>query len=394
MIGSFDFATAGRIIFGPNRVKELPKLAREFGTRVFLVTGGDQGRHRNVIQALETAGLELGHCAITGEPSVADVESGAGSARNHRATVVIGIGGGSVIDAAKAIAALATNEGPALDYLEVVGRALPLPQRALPIIAAPTTAGTGSEATRNAVLCVPEKRVKVSLRHISMLPSVALVDPELTLSLPPDVTAQTGLDALTQLIEPYLSCKATPMTDTLCWAGILKVQLALKPSFDDGSDLAARAEMSMASLWGGIALANSGLGVIHALAGPLGGMFPAPHGAICAALLSHGLETNLIAARLPSAAKSPSAGKFVQRMESLASAMTGGQAKSPDSAIEAIRKLIQSLNIPPLSSWGVTESDIPEIAKKALETSSMKGNPFPLTAADVEGLLRRSLHST
>ncbi len=394
MIGSFDFATAGRILFGQGRVKELVRVTREFGTRVFLVTGGAPERHAGIIESLKGGRLELEQWSVPGEPLVADMEAAARKARQMQAMVVIGLGGGSVIDAAKAIAALAANEGPALDYLEVVGRGLTLTRPALPIIAVPTTAGTGSEATRNAVLCVPEKRVKVSLRHISMLPSVALVDPELTLSLPPDITAQTGLDALTQLIEPYLSCKATPTTDVLCRMGIMKVSLALKTAFSDGSRLAARAEMSLASLWGGMALANSGLGVIHALAGPLGGMFQAPHGAICACLLGHGLETNLEMARSPLLRESASGRGYMQRIEALASDLTQGTQHSADAAIGAVRELVQSLEIPPLSLWGVAEADIPEIAAKALQTSSMKGNPFALSAPDIEGLLHRSLLST
>ena len=210
---------------------------------------------------------------------------------------MIGLGGGSAIDAAKAIAALAANGGDPLDYLEVVGRGRSLTQPSLPCIAIPTTAGTGAEVTRNAVLASPEHGIKASLRSATMLPRLALVDPELTYSLPAAVTASTGLDALTQLIEPFTSSKANPLTDALCREGMMRAARSLRTAYEDGRDAAAREDMALASLFGGLALANAGLGVVHGFAGPVGGTFHAPHGAVCAAFLPHVMAVNARALR-------------------------------------------------------------------------------------------------
>ncbi len=211
----------------------------------------------------------------------------------HEADLVVGMGGGSVIDAAKAIAALLTNPGDPLDYLEVIGRGLPLANACAPMMAIPTTAGTGAEVTRNAVLASPAHRVKVSLRSASMLPDVAIVDPELTLSMPPAVTAATGLDALTQCLEPFVSHLATPLTDGFCREGLARAARSLRRAYHHGSDVAARRDMALASLCGGLALANAKLGAVHGFAGPIGGMFDAPHGAVCARLLPLVMTANV-----------------------------------------------------------------------------------------------------
>jgi alcohol dehydrogenase class IV len=233
---------------------------------------------------------------IHGEPTVDLVRHGTRLARDTGCDLVIALGGGSAIDAGKAIAALLANGGDPLDYLEVVGQAKPLSRPSAPFIAIPTTAGTGSEVTRNAVLASPEDGVKASLRSPHMLPALAVVDPELTLDLPQALTASTGLDALTQLIEPYVSNRANPMTDLYCVEGLRVAASALRRAWRDGHDLAARTDMSFASLLGGLALANAGLGAVHGFAAPLGGMFDAPHGALCATLRLH---ASSLAARTP-----------------------------------------------------------------------------------------------
>src|ERR1017187_6933228 len=274
----FEFATATRIVFGPGTVREVPAAAAEMGRPALVVTRASADFKRTGI-----AGVPFPiHFPIHGEPTVDMVRQGTQLARDAACDLVIALGGGSAIDAGKAIAALLANGGDPLDYLEVVGQAKPLTRPSAPFIAIPTTAGTGSEVTRNAVLASPEHGVKASLRSPHMLPALAVVDPELTLDLPPALTASTGLDALTQLIEPYVSIRANPMADLFCTEGIGRTAAALPQVWEDGHNREARAAMAWASLLGGLALANAGLGAVHGFAAPVGGMFPAPHGAICA----------------------------------------------------------------------------------------------------------------
>src|SRR5437867_10940748 len=257
----FEFATATRIVFGAGALREVGPIAKGFGHRALIVTGRSAGRASALNRLLGEQGIARWTLAIAAAPKIEDIERGVQLARGEGCDVVIGFGGGSAIDAAKAVAALTTNEGDVLDYLEVIGRAMPLTSPPLPVIAVPTTAGTGAEVTRNAVLASPEHRVKVSLRSPLMLPKVALVDPELTYELPAGLTASTGLDALTQLIEPYVSCKANPLTDAICIEGIRRVARSLRRAFDDGAR-SAREDMALASLFGGLALANAGLGAV------------------------------------------------------------------------------------------------------------------------------------
>ena len=300
--------------------------------------------------------------------------------------LVIAFGGGSVIDAGKAIAALATNPGDPLDFLEVIGRAQPLRADPLPFLAIPTTAGTGAEVTRNAVLGSPEHRVKVSLRSPRMLPRVALVDPELTLGLPPALTTATGLDAFTQLLEPFVSVRANPLTDALCRDGLARAARALPRVFADGSDLAARSDMALASLFGGLALANAGLGAIHGFAGPLGGMCGAPHGALCAALLAPSTAVNLaaLAARAP---QSPA----LARYREAARLVTGDPAATESALVPWLRELTQRLEIPGLRHYGIGADEFDDIVTKAGQASSMKGNPIALTAAELKLVLTEAL---
>jgi alcohol dehydrogenase class IV len=286
---NFEFATAGRIVFGAGKRTEALSIARSFGTRGLLVTGA----HSDRANWLQRGGLDLVIFPIKTEPSIENAAEGACVAREAKAQFVIAIGGGSVIDAGKAIAALATNRDPILEYLEVIGSARPITATPLPLIALPTTAGTGAEVTRNAVLSSSKHRLKVSLRSPKMLPPVAIVDPELTFDLPPVLTASTGMDALTQLIEPFLCNRVNPMTDAICREAIPRAANALPRAFASGLDREARTDMALASLCGGLALANAGLGAVHGLAAPIGGMFRTPHGAVCAAVLPHALEKNL-----------------------------------------------------------------------------------------------------
>jgi alcohol dehydrogenase class IV len=338
------------------------------------------------VRQLSTAGVSSSPFAVAGEPTVDVVRSGLLQAQQESCDLVIALGGGSAIDAAKAIAALLTNPGEVLDYLEVVGRGQPLPCRAAPFIAVPTTAGTGSEVTRNAVLGSPEHRVKVSLRSPLMLPRLAAVDPELTVGLPPAITASTGLDALTQLIEPYVSVRANALTDGFCLEGLRRVRHSLRRAYHQGGDIDARTDMALASLLGGLSLANAALGVVHGFAAPIGGMFPAPHGAVCAAVLPYGMAANIRALRQRAPEAEP-----LRRYETVAHVLTGKADAKPEDGVWWVNELCRELAIAPLRSYGIGEGDVPILVEKASRASSTKGNPIVLTTNELGEILRGSL---
>lgn len=382
----FEFATATRIVFGDGSVREVAPAAKQLGRQALLVTGRAHERSERLLAELKTAGVACGTFATDGEPTVESVRRGVEHARSEQCDVVIAFGGGSAIDAGKAIAALLTNPGELMDYLEVVGGGKPLQNPAAPLLTVPTTAGTGSEVTRNAVLGVTARRVKVSLRSALMLPRLAVVDPELTLGLPPAITARTGLDALTQLIEAYVSIRANPLTDGFCVEGIRCAARSLRRAFHQGHDLEARRDMSLAALLSGLALANAGLGVVHGFAGPLGGRFPAPHGAVCAAILPHGMEINLRALR----ARAPQS-QALRRYGEVARILTGRPDAPAEEGIRWARETCRELEIPPLSAYGMSEQDVPALIAEAAKASSMKGNPLVLQAEELREVLLRSL---
>ncbi len=381
----FEFATATRIAWGDGVISEVAPVARELGDRALVVTGRSEERSAPLRAELASAGITCRVFSVDGEPAVEDVQRGAETAAAERCEMVIGFGGGGALDASKAIAALLTNGGDVLDYLEVIGRGQPLRVPPAPFIAVPTTAGTGAEVTRNAVLASRPHRVKVSLRSPLMLARFAVIDPELTLDLPPEVTARTGLDALTQLIEPYVSKHANPLTDGFCVEGLPRVSRALRRAYRDGHDRAARADMSVASLLGGLALANAALGVVHGFAGPVGGMFPAPHGAVCAALLPHGIEVNIRALR----GRDP-AGETLHRYETVARLLTGRPQARAEELIKWTWEICQELQIPSLRAYGVRDMDWPVLVEKAARASSMKGNPIVLTPDELQEVIMRA----
>lgn len=378
---TFDFATAGRILFGSGVVSQLAGHARSMGGRALVVTGASPERATALV-----AGLDCVFFAVPGEPALETVRQGVAAARNAGCDVVIAIGGGSAIDAGKAIAAMLANAGDPQDYLEVIGRGQPLANPSVPFIAVPTTAGTGSEVTRNAVLASPEHRVKASLRSPHMLPRMALVDPDLTLDLPPALTASTGLDALTQLIEPYVSVRANPMTDLFCVDGIRRAAEALPRVWSHPRDREARLAMSMASLLGGLSLANAGLGAVHGFAAPVGGMFPAPHGAVCAAVLPHAMAVNIQALRR----RAPES-RALARYEEIGRMVTRRPQASAEDGVQWIAELCRKLEIPPLRAYGVTTGDIDALVDKAARASSMKANPLVLTSAELREIMERAL---
>ncbi|MBC7264969.1 MAG: iron-containing alcohol dehydrogenase [Chloroflexi bacterium] len=393
----FEFATATRIIFGAGTLREVGPIAAGMGRRALVVTGRRTERAAPLLALLAEAGFDIRRetnkglkplvvFPVAGEPTTEIVRQGTQYAREAGCDLVIGFGGGSVLDTGKAIAALLTNGGDPLDYLEVIGRGQPLTQPSAPYIAIPTTAGTGSEVTRNAVLASPEHRVKVSLRSPLMLPRLALVDPELTYSLPPDVTASTGLDALTQLIEPFVSNRANPMTDAVCRDGMRRAARSLRRAYEHGDDTAAREDMALASLFGGLALANAGLGAAHGFAGPIGGMFPAPHGAVCARLLPHVMAVNVRALRerLPE-------GEALRRYDEVARILTGNAKATASDGVAWVQELCGALKVPPLSSYGVTSADLPDLIEKGRVASSMRGNPIQLTTEEMREILERAL---
>jgi len=383
---NFEFTAPQRVIFGPGALREVGALAAGFGRRALVVTGRDAGRAAPLLALLREHGVEATVFPVAGEPTTDLVDQGAVQAVRIAADLVVACGGGSPLDAAKAIAALATNGGQPLDYMEVVGRGQPLVKPSLPLIAIPTTAGTGSEATRNAVLTSPEHGVKASMRSVSMVPRVALVDPELTYGLPPAVTASTGLDALTQLIEPFTCNRTNPLVDALCRDGIARVARSLRRAWANGRDAAAREDMALASLFGGLALANSGLGVVHGLAAPLGGALHAPHGALCAAILPHAAQVNLAALQ----ARDPES-PVLDRFQEAARLLTGRIDASAQDGVRWLQDLVCDLEIPGLASLGLESEALAGIVLKAREASSFKANPVVLQDVEILEILQRAL---
>ncbi len=382
----FDFATAGRILFGEGVVHEVAPVAAVFGRRALLVTGKSKERAAPLIADLDAAGIETVPFAIDCEPTLDMVREGVELSREWQIEMVIALGGGSAIDAGKAIAILATNAGDVLEYLEVIGEGCPLEQGPVPFIAIPTTAGTGSEVTRNAVLASIEHRVKASLRSPLMLPSLAVVDPELTYGTPRAVTAATGLDALTQLIEPYVSSRANEVTDLFCVEGLTRAARALPRVFHAGSDREARRDMSYASLLGGLALANAGLGAVHGFAAPIGGMFDAPHGAVCAALLPHVMSANIRALR-----KREPEHDALNRYRTIARILTGFPDADPEDGAGWASAIVNTLQIQPLRVHGICNQDLPPLISRAAAASSMKGNPISLTPQELSSILTGAL---
>jgi alcohol dehydrogenase class IV len=381
----FELATATRIVFAPGGLGDLPNIAREFGTRALVVTGRNTSRAAPLLANLQQAGIASSVFALEGEPTLDMVRAGVRAARNG-CDLVIGFGGGSAMDAGKAIAALASNSGEPLDYLEIIGQGRALERAPLPFIAIPTTAGTGAEVTRNAVLGSPEHAVKASLRSSLMLPKVALIDPDLTLDLPPEITASTGLDALTQLIEPYVSNRANVLTDLFCIEGMKRVRARLLRTYTNPDDHDARESMSFASLLGGLALANAALGVVHGFAAPLGGMLNAPHGALCAAILPHGIAINIQALR----SRAPEH-EALRKYRDAARILTDDLNAQPEDGAAWVATLCQQLSIAPLRAHGLEGRQIPALVEKAARANSMKGNPIPLTSQELTEIAERAL---
>lgn len=381
----FEFATATRILFGEGTASQLGEITASMGKSALFATNLPEAHITPIIADLTKWGVHVVPFMISGEPTVTLVVNGLELSNKYHCDLVIGIGGGSAIDTGKAISILTTNHGDIYDYLEVVGKSLPVSTLPIPMIAIPTTAGTGAEVTRNAVLGVPEHRVKVSLRSPLMLPRLAIVDPELVSGLPAEITASTGLDALTQLIEPFVSIKANPLTDAICREGMRYIARSLSKAYET-DDPVSRQEMSLASLFGGLALANSGLGTVHGFAGVLGGMYPIPHGVICARLLPYVMDENLRALETRML-ESPAWGRYKE----VAQILNGDKEADPSDGIAWVKRICTNLGIPSMSKYDIHPDEIPVIIEKVRIASSTKANPIQLTPEELRAILESNL---
>jgi alcohol dehydrogenase class IV len=383
----FEFASATRIVFGAGKASVVADwLDAQQLTRVLAVRGRDPARGAALWSALEARGARVEHFVVASEPSVELARLGASRCSEWRAQAVVALGGGSVIDAGKAIAALAANGGDPLDYLEVIGKGAPLLRPSLPFAALPTTAGTGAEVTRNAVLSSPRHGVKASLRSPFMLPALAVVDPQLLRGAPPGVLRSSGLDALSQLIEPFVSVKANPLCDALAREGLQRSRRSLERAVLEGAGELERADLALASLFGGLCLANAGLGAVHGFAAPAGGMYQAPHGAVCAALLPHVMAINVRAL-----GERAGDDTLLARYRELARLLSGDASAEPADGVRWVEQLCRKLQVPGLSAYGMTLADVPVLAERAARASSMKGNSIVLTEDELREIAVRAL---
>ncbi len=383
---SFELTSPTRIIFGNGAFENVPALAAGLGNNVLLVTGGSQRFSQELCISLEEKGLRTQIFAIGSEPKTENISEAVRLCRKQECNVIVGLGGGSAIDAAKAIAAMATNPGELTNYLEVIGQNKPITEKPLPCIAIPTTAGTGSEVTKNAVIKSVGHSVKVSLRSEMMYPKIAVIDPQLSMQMSPELTAFTGIDALTHLLETFVSASLNPFLDMICSDGLTRISGFLESAFLNGNDLEARENMAFAAMLGGIALANGKLGAVHGFAGPLGGMFPAPHGAVCACLLPAVMKVNI------ETLQNHGNTEKLERFRRLAVILTGNENSTPEDGTNWIENLVKKLQVPSLSALNVTRESFSILAEKAKVASSMKGNPVLLNDLQLLKILDLSVH--
>ncbi len=379
----FEFATAKWIIFEEGAAEKIADNALNLGSKPLIVTGKNQNRCKFLLDDFVRKNIKFEIFSVDGEPTTNVVTECLGLAKSNETDVIIGIGGGSAIDTGKAVSALVTNSGELLDYLEVIGRGKPIKNSTIPFIAVPTTAGTGTEVTKNAVIKSNEHSVKVSLRSPFMLPDIAILDPVLTYSMPKEVTASTGLDAFTQVMEPYVSVKANMLTDAICKEGLKRISRSLLKAFNNPADAKAREDMCIGSLFGGIALANAKLGAVHGFAGPMGGMIGAPHGVVCGILLPYVIKANIKALQ----ERKPNSVVF-KKYEKVAKIVTKKEKAKPKDLILWTDELYEKLNMPHLSEVDLKEEQIEELIEKAKISNSMKGNPIVLTDEELKGIIK------
>jgi alcohol dehydrogenase class IV len=376
---TFSILQPPRILFGRGEAEKAPSLVRAFGARVLVVHGRSPARAKALIAGIEALGAKVQSLSCATEPTLEDLENALAATKGFAPQVVVAIGGGAVIDLGKALAAMLPASGGVMDHLEVVGKALPLVADPLPFVALPTTAGTGAEVTKNAVIGLPDHGRKVSLRDDRMIARLAIVDPALTDGCPWPVTLASGLDAVTQVIEPYVSAKATPYTDALTRPVIAPGMQALL-TLARGEDQAARDALAWTSLCGGLALANAGLGAVHGFAGVIGGMTGAAHGAICGALLGPVLEVNRQRTTGPARAKP----------EEVCALLAGVLTCDAASAPKALADWALTAGLPGLRAQGLAPEDHKGVAEAAMQASSMRGNPVPLAMPDLMTVLERA----
>lgn len=376
----FSFFSPQAIHFGRGQSQQTAGLASQFGSTVLVVHGANAKRAEWLITSCIDAGLTVRAISCKNEPSLPDLELALTQLRGFRPSVVVALGGGSVMDFAKAIAALISCKGPPRDYLEIVGNGRALEHSPIPMIALPTTAGTGAEVTQNAVISVPDRGLKVSLRDPRMIPQIAIVDPDLMQGAPRHVALCAGLDAVTQVIEPYLSIKANPMTDALCRAaipvGLSVLRDVVENDCPDGWD-----GLAWVSTCGGLALANAGLGAVHGFAAVIGGKTTAPHGEICGALLPHVLKSHL---------RNAQGGTDIHaRLTWVLGQIDMHFGQSVDGAgLDGLREWSTKMGLRRLTDLGLQFINYSDVAAAAAKTSSMKGNPFPMSEQTLLQILR------
>ena len=382
----FEFMTANRIIVESGGISKLGELTKPFGSHVLLVCRSNSSSTDTAIRMLEQVGLKVTPAFVKGEPTIDALNQTLTIAKKNNVNVVVSVGGGSVLDTGKMIAALMTNEGDIMDYVEVIGKGVPLTKPSLPFIAVPTTSGTGAEVTKNGVVSSVKHRLKVSLRSPYMLADVVLIDPQLTISVPKDITASTGLDALTQVIEPYVSNQANPITDAVAIEGLKRIARSLKTAYDYPNDIQAREDMAIGSLFGGIALANAKLGAVHGFAGVIGGMFSIPHGIVCAQLLPYVVKANIHALK-EREPQHPTLLKF----DEIAKIVTGNPSATALDSVGWLEELRTYFEIPTLSTFDIHKEHFDDIVEKSKSSSSMKGNPIVLTDDELKNILKQAL---
>ncbi|HTF22214.1 MAG TPA: iron-containing alcohol dehydrogenase [Chryseolinea sp.] len=382
----YTFSRIPLLHHGEGMIKMITTSIADYSGSALLVTGNKSFEtapaYSYIVDEFSRRKFAINHCKIGREPSPAMIDEAVATFADHSPTVVVALGGGSVVDAAKAIAAMIPLREPVKDYLEGIGTRNH-PGTRLPFIALPTTSGTGSEATRNAVLSeVGPQGFKRSLRHMNFVADIAILDPSLTLHCPPEVTAYSGMDAFTQLLESYLSTAANPITDALTWQGLKLISQSLVVAFRDGMNVQARSDMALAAYLSGVALANVGLGTVHGIAGVVGGLKNIPHGVICSRLMS---PANAITVRRlrktgnhdPALAKYASAGRLFSQESN----------RNNDYYIDAFLDLIHnwtsSMGIPTLLQYGVTDNDLRQFSR----LGDNKNNPVQLNEEERYELL-------
>ena len=384
----FELALLPQIFFGSGQIQNIQMHIRPFGSRVLLVADQQALKTAHLEENLTKNNFEYLPFFVKNEPTTDIVDQGVSAGLEFKAEIVVGIGGGSALDAGKAITGLITNGGLASDYMEVVGKGFPIKYPALPYIAIPTTAGTGTEVTKNAVILSETDKYKASIRSPFLVPKIAIIDPSLTITVPANVTASTGLDALTQLIEAYTSNKSQPVTDALALLGIQKAIKSLEIAYEHGDNLAAREDMALAALLSGICLANAGLGAVHGFASPLGATIP--HGVACAAILANVVDQNIqtLKVKIPN---SPTLIKYANLGDMVARKSFKNLEDAHQILIQYLRDLTKKLKIPLLSQYGLKQKDIQEIIIKVKKSSSIRYNPVELNDWALTKILTQTL---